>query len=50
MWHTQLGDRVLEDKEAAFYLKLNSEDKRKIVFTSTQAWGSDLIFNKLHHS
>lgn len=20
MWHTQLGDRILEDKEAAFYL------------------------------
>lgn len=28
--------------------ELSTEDKRKIAFTSAQAWGADLIFSELH--
>ncbi len=28
--------------------KLSSDEKRKIAFTSAQAWGADQIFNELH--
>ena len=29
-------------------VQLTSQEKRKIAFTSAQAWGADLIFNELH--